>query len=353
MARRSGMTKRSRRYRRQARLEAHVKYSPEQSALRGLLRDARDELRYGVRADRGAARLIQRTARSARPRVRKDYGRSIRSVKRQDAALKTTLRNLGPEAAPFLAAIAREGTGTRGRLQESRASSLAELEGRRADAAAGLAAAIRQRSAEFSKTRRSVHARQLDIARERGAFTAATIGDMAEADRKLDVQIQSSKRTARTSRANSRRTLRASRERLRETRRHNRRQESLAERKERRMRREGGRSRNKPSQSALNFRGDIEDIKSLIVDGEQAGGKSWQIRQGLKSGNNPSGKKYGATAINAAYDLHVHGYLSRPNIAALRRRGVPVPRSWRRGGSRRRGRGAYSGARARGRAATR
>src|SRR4051812_34298094 len=179
-----------RRYVNQAKLEALVRYSPEQSALRSLIDDARHELSSGVRSDRGSAQLIGNSARSARPTVKKDYGTAISQVGRQGKAVLAALQALGPDAAPTIAAMTREGGGSRSRLIESRAGALNELTGRATDARAGLAAAIRQRRAQFSDTSRKVHERQLSLARERGAFTAATVGDLAEADRKLKVQLR-------------------------------------------------------------------------------------------------------------------------------------------------------------------
>lgn len=319
---------RTRGYVNQAKLESVVRYSPEQSALRGLLSDAKAEFKTGVKADRGAAQGISRNANSALGGARGDYENAKAAVSRQDSAVKATLQGLGPQAAGVLAALTRESGGTSSRLNESEAATLGELHSRSSDAAAGLAAAIRARSGTYSRTADQVHRRQLALAQEKGAFTAATVGDLASADAKLAAEIHGQNKAAATARRGQDKV-------------HG---DKVAARKQAghkddylRRHHLGPYKPAKPaapkkpkpqSAASLKARGTIDDIQSLIVDGEKAGGSSTAIRAGLKNGNNPSGGKFSPVLINAAYDLHVHHVLSGPNIRALRRRGIRIPKAW-------------------------
>lgn len=337
---------------RQAKLEAYVQYAPQQAALRGLLRDAVAEFKTGTRADRGASRLIQRTARSARPTVKRDYSRSIGQVRRQDSAVERSLKHLGPSAKPFLAAMGREGGGTLGRLREDRAGTLAELEGRRSDAAAGLAAAIRQRSSEFSRTADKVHQSQLDLARQKGAFTAATLGDIEEADRKFRLEVRKQKTDTKLARAK----LKQGGRKLHEDKRHHKAQEREAAKK----RRDAAKNKGPGGKPRLTGpqRGQVVDGVNLarrwITRLSKSKMSSTKIRELLETGGSLMVKQNGKDVkvtipkighagpisghdiINAAYDIHAFGRLSAPNARALR--GVPGLKRFRPHGASRRSR---------------
>lgn len=323
---------------RQAELETFLRTSPEQSALRLLMSDARDNLISGTKADRGAAGIVSRSARAARPTVEKDYGGAITQATAQQQAVEGTLRALGPAAAPFLAAIAREGGGTVQRLTESRASSLGELTGRESDAAAGLASAIRTRRAQYEGDVKKVRTRQLDVAREAGAFKAATLGDLEKADEDRAARDKISRRSARTTRRGQDMS-------------HADRQAALAAKKAADAAKPG-KPRLTPDQ-----RGAADDqltvARRWISRLTKAGWSSSQIRQTLETGGSVVVPRADATGakdpktgkvkmkeqtitvpkishagpikahalINAAYDLEVLGYLSPPNRKALR--GVP------------------------------
>jgi hypothetical protein len=68
----------------------------------------------------------------------------------------------------------------------------------------------------------------------------------------------------------------------------------------------------------------VSEIRTLSGTKKKDGGKlsSTEIRAILAEDKVPR------VVINAAYDLVVKGYLSRPNIAALKRAGVRIPKSW-------------------------
>jgi predicted outer membrane repeat protein len=68
----------------------------------------------------------------------------------------------------------------------------------------------------------------------------------------------------------------------------------------------------------------VSEIRTLSNTKKKNGGalSSTEIRAILAE------EKVPRVVINAAYDLVVKGYLSRPNIAALKRAGVRIPKSW-------------------------
>jgi hypothetical protein len=76
------------------------------------------------------------------------------------------------------------------------------------------------------------------------------------------------------------------------------------------------------TQSSKNLKGEIDDARSEIRRQRAAGKHGPDItKSGRKNGVKP-------VVLNAARDLEYLGYISGPNLAALRRRGVKIPKNW-------------------------
>jgi hypothetical protein len=176
-------------YRRQASALSLVRYGPELSALTALLRQAQQTRNESIASARTGAASIQSAVDLARPDVRRVYTGAQKIANAQNAITAPNLASL-PAGNPFTAAASIEQSGLQGRLAESRASTLSELDQRRVGAAAGYASERRQANRELRKTGQQVGQRYQDLARERGAFEASTITDLRGAAAKTRADTQ-------------------------------------------------------------------------------------------------------------------------------------------------------------------
>jgi hypothetical protein len=170
-----------RRIRNQAKDLAFVRYGPELSALTALLKEAQQTRTDTIRSGRSAAASIQSGVDMARPDVRNVYTAAQRTANAANRIAAPSLAAL-PAGNPFSAAAAIEQSGLKGRLAESKASTLAELSDRRVDAAAGAAGQARQANTQYTRTSGQLGQRRLDIGREAGSFITSTIRDLTDAN---------------------------------------------------------------------------------------------------------------------------------------------------------------------------
>ncbi len=200
------MARRSR-WAREAALQALVRFGPEQSGLKALERSAISQARTSVKTARGSAQTIIGEVDRARPQVKRAYDQAgLRAARAAHEISDPVVGGLGPAAGSLKAAAALEMSGLQGRLAESRAGAVTELSNRRVQAQQGAQFAISNARSELTGALEKIFARQQDLRREKGAFTAATVGELAEAARDRAQQVKIEGMGNRTSERNSRRS---------------------------------------------------------------------------------------------------------------------------------------------------
>jgi uncharacterized protein YkwD len=171
-------------------MQALVRYGPEQSGLRALERQAKSTYTTTTRTARGAARTIIGEVDRARPEVKKNYDQAgLDAARAAHAISEPVLAGLGDSAKTLTAAAALERSGLRGRLAEGRAEALTDLSQRRVQAASGAQFAVSNARSDLVSSLREIFERRQDLRRERGAFTVATAGQLAEAARDRATQL--------------------------------------------------------------------------------------------------------------------------------------------------------------------
>jgi hypothetical protein len=169
----------AKRFRRQARQEAALRYDPEANAIRETARDVRSQTRGDVAAARQTARGAILGARAARPAAEKSLAEGLRMV------------SAGPSPAvassSLGAAAGRDREGAQRRLAETKTALDTELTQRELDAAAGRTAAVRtareRQAGELGKLSRQLR----QVAQQRGVYTSGRVGELFETKRDRDV----------------------------------------------------------------------------------------------------------------------------------------------------------------------
>lgn len=326
---------------RRAALGAQLEYGPQVSALLTLMEQAGQDFRSGVRATRTSTRGVIRSVRAATPQVQGAYDDAAGVSTQQEGAVATALAGLGRAADGYKASQSIESGAYAKRQADERARALTELAQRGVEARAGGAYQVRALRGQLAGERQRIGSQLQSLAAQEGAATQRNLMDL------LDAASQDRLARAR---------INVSRDNAAETRRHNRATERNAASDGRR-----GIRPLTPSQQNEAFdrleqaRGWIRKLSANRRIG------SGRIRAMLRTGstlqvpildpsvpdqdpNNPvylrdthgntkmqsvSVPSYGEDLINAAYDLEVLGYLSRPNVAALHRRGLRIGRRYR------------------------
>jgi hypothetical protein len=170
-------------------MEALIRYGPEESGLRELERQAQQTYESSVGAARGTAESIIGAVGQARPEVTEVYDDAQSRQAGLNAALAGDAAALGGVAG---AAIDAEQRAASSRIGESRASALTDLSQRKVAAQEGRAFAVKQARSQLIDDLTKVLQRKQDLAGEKGAFMAATVGDLREAaaDRAARLQIE-------------------------------------------------------------------------------------------------------------------------------------------------------------------
>jgi hypothetical protein len=203
------MAKKRQRWAREAAMQALVRFGPEASGLKALERQARSTYQSTTRGAIGAAQTIVGEVDRARPQVKRNYDQAgLAAARAAHDVVNPVMDKLGP-AAGTLAAATRisQGTGAR-RLAEERASALTDLSQRRVQAVEGAQFAQSNARDTLVGELAKIFERQQDLRRERGAFTAATAGQLREAARDRAQQMDIAELSAETQRQNSRRSAR-------------------------------------------------------------------------------------------------------------------------------------------------
>lgn len=329
MARHGGALRNARR---QAAAAAAVKYNPSQRVLLDALASARSEEGRAVRSAKGTSSALVAAIGRARKPLTSAYHDAAVTATAARGDLLGHLASLGPAADPFSAAVAREQAGTTSRAALERANALGELTLRGVQAREGRASSVQNAHRQYATDASAIYRQLVGNAQDRGSFTAQQIGEITAAQRSIRAQNARARLTARTSVANSKRSARTARRGQNLTHRDKVAARGAARTKEAQKTALAVLKGAKPkaeTRGSFNFKGYISDVQGLINDGRSHKVSDHQIRANLIDGKNPSGKKYSRDAVNAAFDLTTLGYLSRPNIVALHRRGVRIPKAWR------------------------
>jgi hypothetical protein len=186
--------RRNRRFISQAASEALVRFGPELSGLRELQRTAKSNLSLGVHQAQATSRGIEAAVAQARPGLAKVYDKAgLQQAAIAHTLIGSDLAGLGPGADRFKAAGATEAAGAASRLGEAKTNALTDLTSRGVRAKEGEQFQIEQALRQFTSDYKSILQRKQDLRKEKGAFTATTLEQLAQdaADRQLKKSIAS------------------------------------------------------------------------------------------------------------------------------------------------------------------
>lgn len=327
--------------RRRAIAEAQLKYAPQERVLLDALATARSGAQASIRSARGTSSALQASIARARRPLAQAYGDAAATAGAARGDLLGHLASLGPAAAPFSAAVAREQAGTTSRAAQERANALSGLTLKGVQAAEGGVSAEANARSALQSQRAQIGQQLSGIVSDRGAFTVAQEGDIRAANRAAREAARGHTLTYKASTQNSKRTAKSQAAGRALTRRGQ--DLSHADRQAAAQRKRVGKNKVTGTQS-----GRAVDQINLAVDQInylKSAHPSYTIRQWLQDGQAlkdvktqkvtykvPQIKGSGPVAshdiINAAYDVALHGYLSPANRKALR--GVHLPASWKR-----------------------
>lgn len=304
-----------------AELAARLQYMPQQSALAALMQQAMGEFERGVAASRSAARGVARSARAAIRPSRQEFRAMQARVRERRQAAVEGMQELGEVADPYRAAMLSEATLADQLARQQQRGTVNELRARAVQARQGAAHDVRALRAQLASDLGQLAQQSQLLSAQEGAAAASIFQDL------LDARAERNIRRRRLGLEQQRVDLR--------------RQEL-----ERRAARDAARRRGRRllTLGQANQQWDrLEEargyVRALLRSGELGTG---QIRDVLRRGRDkrrvveraedgservreiPGIPRFPNDLINAAFDLEVLGYLSRPNIRALRKRGLTI-----------------------------
>jgi hypothetical protein len=196
-----------RRFTRQARDEAFLRFNPERSSLRGALQDAAETLEQEVGTARGTALGVKQAARESVPQFKSVYGQAQTDVGQGE---KDLLAATG--GSPIAPAAARDAVGAQRRLSESLAGALSEATNRQTEAQSGASFAINQAQSRYGRNVERVQTRLGDLSAEEGRYVSGRLGELlgAQTERRFkatqaDKKLRADARQKRADRAVTRR----------------------------------------------------------------------------------------------------------------------------------------------------
>jgi hypothetical protein len=191
----------------QALLEADVRYSPAAFALSQLLRDAHSTYLTQLQGERASAAGISKAAKAAIPGMRKVYGTA--QATRQAANDLVTPKLAGLTGSDDIkAALASESAAPAGRNAEAGASAESELRNRAVDAVVSGKRGEQAARTQYVTDKGRIGQQLLDLASQKGAFTAATLGSVKQAQRQARVTIRGQNLTHQDRQATNKRETR-------------------------------------------------------------------------------------------------------------------------------------------------
>lgn len=295
------------RARRRAIAEAQIRYAPQQRVLLDALAEARSGAQATIRSARGTGSALQASIRRARKPLVRGYDEAAATAVAARGDLVGHLAGLGPAAAPFSAAVAREQAGVTSRSAQERARALEGLTLRGVQAAEGATAAELNARRQLASDRAKIFGQLQGVASDAGAFTAAQEEEIRAAQR--DFQL-----------SQDRLDLTASGQR--ETARHHRVGEAQAAARERRQARD--RKKGKAEQQGSH------KLKAQVIDAraeyERQLLRGTPMRRIAKNARKNGVPEH---VLVAAADLAAHGYITPGHLRNLRAAGLThVPRAW-------------------------
>lgn len=316
---------------RQAALETKVRYGPERSALRTLVDEANEDLRSGIKAEKGTAEGIIAAVDAAMPEVAKHYAENRSTVDNAQADVRQDLATLGAGADRFRAVQARETAAARSRLADALSSTRSELSQRKVDAKAGAAYAVTNRVQQHDKTIKELRARRRQLAGEEGAFKLATMNDLQKAQAEFEQAQARLDETVRHNQAQERGAA--------EARRLTRRGQSLTHRDRQRANQIAagkgkGKSFSRESLSAhqkiVSGIQDAAGLANTIKHARKSQSQAVALLSAGKSKDNPFGG-FGNFTARAAVSLAYNGYIKPHILSGLKSRGFlshRAPKGW-------------------------
>jgi hypothetical protein len=206
MAKKKAARRRSR-FADDAALQALVRYEPEESGLKALAQQARADYGVSVRQAQTTGDLTLQAAREAIPAVSKIYDKAGLDQAGTANLVSPELAALtGPGAATLQRGGALEVAQQLGNLRSAKAAALEDLNTRAVAARQGQQYGILGARQKFTADMAKILGQSQSLQRQKGAFTASTIGSMTEAALGRELSARNSARSARTSAANSRRS---------------------------------------------------------------------------------------------------------------------------------------------------
>jgi hypothetical protein len=339
-----------RQLRRNARLQAKIRFGGELSALAQMLSDAQMQRSSTIQNARGGASSLVQTLEELRPKVGQAYGQAEASRAQASQEADSALAGLaGPQADAIRAARARERASASEQLAGAQAATLTDVGNRQVSARAGGESERRQAEAAYRQDSSKIFGSLAGLQDRRGAFIETTLSDLTEKQRARAVQQENlaldrnqfehtvSQDTVENRRAD---------QTLAETKRANRADERQARRNARDKRRNGGSGSGKPSRGlgALTPEQEgahvdkIGTARKWAQKLRQDGNSERDIRDTLSKGAKVTDDQgqtitipaYSDLHLNAALDLVYHKHLTRPNVRRLHSRGIHIPGAWRR-----------------------
>jgi hypothetical protein len=178
------------RFERQALMEALVRFNPERSGLVELLREAASNRTTTVRQARGTADMTVAEVNRARPELKKVYRDAGLAQARIAHTLDENTASLGPVANSIQAGIQLERAQGGRQLQEAKADALTDLGSRKVRAREGAQFAVQNANTEYAGEAGKIGRRLIELAREQGAFTAATTRELRKENRQEQLRLQ-------------------------------------------------------------------------------------------------------------------------------------------------------------------
>jgi hypothetical protein len=198
----------------QAELEAFVRFNPQMSGLAQMLSQTRGEAETRARDAIAGGEAISQSARMARADTDQDYKSATASTQARNSTLAAELGKLSPAAESYKAAGLSEASAGLTRLTAAGSRAKQEFSSRSADAVAAGRYGAKAARDQGASDARSIMDKIQGVTAEAGAYQAGRVGELTEAQRKRQADLQKARVQAEQSDRNSRRTANVGRERI-------------------------------------------------------------------------------------------------------------------------------------------
>lgn len=319
-------------FRRQAQLQAAAQVAPEYAALGAALSQAIAERDTAIHSGRAAFKGISGAIHKAGPRVKKAYSNAQGQSAAAEGLANQTFASLGPSAAPFAAASAREKAVGINVLAQSKANAQKELSDRRIQAAAGAAFAHQKAVGNYAAKSSEIAQKHQQVAQREGLYAANALAKLEQ--HQADQQFQATQNaiqrnfqghenalSRRTSTLNSIRGARAVGARQEdqqafqagENRKSRAQQRSLAN---------AGKGAARPPEAVFKGRNAILAVEGKYRADTASGKKLHEIAADARKNG------VAEPILAAGADRATKGYITPYNVKRLQQLGIDVPKEW-------------------------